>query len=362
MHFTNIHYSLGFNLVPGIGPTRLARLVERCGSLEAAWHASLHEMQTAGLDTRSCAGLMAAQRELDLAYELQRVREAGLTPVALGDPGYPRLLAEAPNAPPLLYLRGTLDPADAWAVAVVGTRQPTPYGREVAQRLVRELAGAGITIVSGLAIGIDTLAHQAALDAGGRTLAVLACGADIVYPERNTGLAKRIAEQGALLSDYPLGTKPLPLNFPPRNRIISGLSQATLVIEAGLNSGSLITVEFALEQGREVFAVPGSIFSPTSAGCNQLIRNGAGLIGSADDLLAALSLGRAEAQREARSDLPADPNELALYELLDYEPRHIDELSRAAQLSADQAGAALVMLELKGLARQAGALLFVRAR
>jgi DNA processing protein len=201
MHVTDIHYAIGFNRVPGIGPTRLARLVERCGSLEAAWHATLHDMQAAGLDSRSCTGLLAAQREWDLVYELDQVLAAGLKPVPIGDPAYPHLLAAAPQAPPLLYVRGAFDPADGWAVAVVGTRQPTIYGREATQRLVTELAQAGITIVSGLALGVDTLAHEAALAAGGRTIAVLACGADMVYPERNGRLARRIAEQGALISD-----------------------------------------------------------------------------------------------------------------------------------------------------------------
>jgi DNA processing protein len=355
-------YYLGFNLVPGIGPARLGRLVERCGSIAAAWQASPTEMAAAGLDARSCAGLLAARRERDLDIELARVLAAGLQPISLAHPAYPPLLAAAPAAPPLIYLRGAFDPADSWAVAVVGTRHPTPYGREATQRLAGDLARSGVTIVSGLAIGVDTIAHQAALEAGGRTIAVLACGLDTVYPERNTRLATQIAAQGGLVSDYPLGTKPMPLNFPPRNRIISGLSLATLVIEAGEGSGALITVEFALEQGREVFAVPGTIFSSASVGCNRLIRDGAGLVTCADDLLSALSLSRSEAQREARAELPDDPLEAAIFEQLDYQPRHIDALGRAAELPAAQAAAALVMLELKGLARQAGAQLYVRAR
>ena len=355
-------YYLGFNLVPGIGPTRLARLVEHCGSLAAAWQASSTDMVAAGLDARCCAGLLAARRERDLDAELARVIQAGLRPIGLTDPAYPPLLAEVPTAPPLIYIRGASDPADNWAIAVVGTRHPTPYGREATQRLVGDLARSGVTIVSGLAIGIDSIAHQAALDAGGRTIAVLACGLDTIYPERNTRMAAQIAAQGALMSDYPLGTKPMPLNFPPRNRIISGLSLATLVVEAGEGSGALITVEFALEQGREVFAVPGTIFSSASVGCNRLISNGAGLATCADDLLSALSLSRSEAQREARAELPDDPLEAAIFEQLDYQPRHIDDLGRSAKLPAAQAGAALVMLELKGLARQAGAQLYVRAR
>ncbi|MCS6881081.1 MAG: DNA-processing protein DprA [Oscillochloridaceae bacterium] len=355
-------YYLGFNLAPGLGPARLARLIAHCGSPERAWHADAFDLAAAGIDARTSAAFLATRERVDLDRELERAARLGVTLLCIEDAAYPRLLREIPGAPPLLYIRGTLTPADEWAIAVVGTRSPTPYGREAARHLAGDLARAGVTIVSGLALGVDAIAHAAALDAGGRTVAVLACGVDRPYPERHRDLAERIIAQGALVSDYPLGTAPAAANFPPRNRIISGLSRGTLVVEAGERSGALITVEFALEQGRDVLAVPGSIFSRQSAGCLQLIRDGAALVASADDALAALNLTAASAQSEARIELPADPVEAALLAALSHEPRHIDELGRAVELPAPTVAAALALLELKGLARQAAPMQYVRAR
>lgn len=360
MYPAHTKYYLGFNLVPGIGPARLARLIERCGAVEAAWRADAFDLAASGLDSRCSAALAHAQAHLDLDAELERAARAGVGLVTIEDAGYPELLRAAPGAPPLIYVRGSLDQIDDWALAVVGTRSPTTYGREATNRLVTELAAAGVTIVSGLALGVDTIAHTTALEAGGRTLAVLGSGVDLPYPQRNQRLAERIAASGALISDYPLGTQPVAGNFPPRNRIISGLSRGTLVVEAGAKSGALITVNFALEQGREVFAVPGPIFSRQSAGTNRLIRSGAALVAGAEDVLAELNMTSAEVQREARAELPADPTEARLLELLGYEPQHIDELVRGAALPAAEVGAALTMLELKGLIRQAGPMQYVR--
>lgn len=358
----HLRYYLGFNLVPGIGPARLARLQGYCGSLADAWHADAFELAAAGLESKASAALIAARARLDLDAELERVAAAGVSLLCLDDPSYPRLLREIPAAPPLLYVRGTLTEADDWAVAVVGTRSPTSYGRDVATRFSSELARASVSVISGLALGIDAMAHEAALEAGGRTLAVLGCGVDQPYPERNRRLAARIVEQGALISDYPLGTLPTPANFPARNRIVSGLSRGVLVVEAGERSGALITVGFALEQGRDVFALPGPIFSRQSIGCNQLIRDGATLVTNAQDLLADLELTTASVQREARTEIPDDPAEAAILQLLSYEPTHIDELGRAAKLNAPATAAALALLELRGLVRQAAPLLYVLAR
>jgi DNA processing protein len=359
MHLSHTRYYLGFNLVPGVGPARLARLIAHCGSLEAAWRADALDLAMAGLDARSSAALLAARPQIDLDGELERVARAGVRLLTIEDASYPALLRAAPGAPPLIYVRGDLGPDDDWAIAMVGTRTPTSYGREATQRLSHDLAGAGATIVSGLAIGVDTVAHTAALDAGGRTLAVLGSGVDLPYPERNRGLAARIIERGALISDYPLGTRPMAANFPPRNRLISGLSRGTVVVEAGERSGALITVEFALEQGRDVFAVPGHIFSRQSAGTHRLIRSGAGLATCADDILADLGLSAAEVQREARTELPSDPIEARLLLMLTYEPQHADGLGRAAGLPPAQVAAALAVLELKGLARQTGPMEYV---
>lgn len=355
-------YYLGFNLVPGIGPLRLARLIEQCGSVAAAWHADEPAMIAAGLDARSMAGLRAARQTIDLDAELARLRAAGVIPVAITDPIYPPLLRMIPAPPPLLYVRGTLTPADQRAVAIVGTRQPSTYGREATRRLARDLAAAGITIVSGLALGIDTIAHTAALEASGRTIAVLACGVDRVYPERNRALAERITTAGALISDYPLGTPPAPLNFPPRNRIIAGLSLATLVVEAGEQSGALITVQFALDQGRDVMAVPGSIFNPLSAGPHRLIREGAALVTDANDVLAALGLDGPHRPDESPLELALTAEEEAIYRAVEAEPQHIDAIGRAAGLPAAATAAALALLELKGIVRQVAPFYYSRGR
>jgi DNA processing protein len=361
-HQPHTRYYLGFNLVPGIGPTRLARLIEHCGSVEAAWHASNADLLAAGLDARSSTGLNRIRDTVDLDAELTRLEQQAIQVVTLEDDHYPRLLREIATAPPMLYVRGTLEPVDDWAIAVVGTRSPTTYGKEVARQIVGDLARSGVTIISGLAVGIDTVAHTAALEAGGRTLAVLGCGLDTIYPERNRPLAGQLIEQGALISDYPLGTRPLAANFPPRNRIISGLALGVLVVEAGEKSGALITVEFALEQGRDVFAVPGSIFNRTSKGTHQLIRQGAALVSGAADILEELNLRAVQTQQEVAAALPDDPTEAALLEQLSGEPQHIDTLVRAAQLSVEVVSATLTMLELKGLARQVGHMEYVRAR
>jgi len=251
-------------------------------------------------------------------------------------------------------------PGDRWAVAVVGTRRVTAYGRQVVERLVPELSRAGVTIVSGLARGIDGVAHRVALASGGRTLAVLGSGLDRMYPTEHAALAREIVGQGAVLSEFPLGTPPDALNFPRRNRIISGLAMGTLVVEAGSTSGALITADFALEQGRDVFAVPGSILSPASDGPNRLIKEGAKPVTCAQDILEELNL-TAVAQHEAvREALPENDTETALLRLLSQEPLHVDELGRTAALPVAEVSSALTMLELKGLVRQVGGMNYVR--
>ncbi len=360
--YSHTHYYLGFNLIPGIGPARLARLINRCGSVAAAWQASPGDLLAAGLEGKIGTALLAARHNLDLDAEMERVTHAGVHLITIEDRHYPQLLAQAPTPPPLLYIRGSLISADDWAIAVVGTRSPTSYGKEVTRRLVADLADSGVSIISGMAIGIDTIAHQAALQAGGRTIAVLGSGVDQVYPERNQRLAEQIIAQGALISEYPIGTRPVPGNFPPRNRIISGLSLGTVVVEAGQRSGALITVDFALDQGRDVFTVPGSIFSGKSVGCHRLLRDGAGLVTSAQDILDALNLSTASVQQEVAAALPDDPTEIALLELLSAEPQHADALSRASNLPAAIVAATLAMLELKGYIRQVGHMEYVLAR
>jgi DNA processing protein len=355
-------YYLAFNLVNGIGPARLDRLIEHCGSIMDAWQARPADWLAAGLDGRSITALTRAQRTLDLDTELERVERAGIQLITRDHAAYPAVLAQIAAPPPLLYVKGQISAVDTWCVAVVGTRSPTAYGKEATRRIVGELAAAGVTIVSGLAIGVDTSAHTTTLEMAGRTLAVLASGLDQVYPQRNRALAERIAASGAIVSEFPLGTKPTPQLFPVRNRIISGLALATLVIEAGPQSGALITVRYALDQGRDVFAVPGPIFSRMSEGTNQLIRDGAGLITSGQDILEALNLSAVASQQEVQAALPDDPIEAAMLRLVSYDPQHINELGRQCELPFATVSATLALLELKGLVRQAGAMQYVLAR
>jgi len=246
-------------------------------------------------------------------------------------------------------------------VAVVGTRRASAYGREVTRRLVSDLARSGITIVSGLARGIDGVAHRTALEAGGRTIAVLGCGVDLVYPPEHLDLARRIVEHGALVSEYPLGTPPEAGNFPPRNRIISGLSLGVLITEAGRGSGAIITADYAAEQGRDIFAVPGSILSATSGGTNRLIQDGAKVVLETADILRELNLTMVAEQSQARQLLPTTEIEALILACLSAEPTHVDEVGQASGLPIAQVTSTLALMELKGLVRQAGGMKYVVA-
>jgi DNA processing protein len=354
-------YWIAFNRVPGIGPVRLSALIEACGDIGAAWRASIQQMQAARLDRRTMELFLDARRTIDPAAELQRAADAGIEVLTWDDDAYPAALRTVDGAPPVLYVRGRIVSQDEWAIAVVGTRHASSYGREVARVLGAELAQAGVTVVSGLALGIDTVAHHAALDAGGRTIAVLGSGVDQLYPAQNRGLAQTIVGQGALVSEYAIGTRPDANNFPPRNRIISGLSRGVIIVEAGERSGALITARFAAEQSRELFAVPGSILSPGSIGCNTLIQQGATPLLSVDDVLEQLNMSRLVEQHAARQSVPADPAEAALLAHLAQEPVHVDDLVRMTALAPGQVSSLLALMELKGLVRQIGVMTYLRA-
>jgi DNA processing protein len=355
-------YWVGFNIVRGIGPTRLRALLDCFGDVERAWHAPGEELRRAGLDRRSLENLLATRATRDLDRELEKIAAVGAYLLTWESPGYPRLLREISDPPPVLYVKGTITEEDAWAVAVVGTRRASPYGREVTRRLTTALARSGITIVSGLARGIDAEAHWAALRAGGRTIAVLGCGIDQVYPPEHRKLAGEIIAHGALVSDYPLGTRPEGSNFPPRNRIISGLSLGVLVTDAGVRSGALITADFAAEQGRDVFAVPGSILARGCAGTNALIRDGAKVVLGPEDILEELNLTMVAEQAEARQVLPVDATEAALLARMSAEPTHVDELRQQVGLPIAQVTSTLALMELKGMVRQVGGMKYVVAR
>ncbi|MDI3341967.1 MAG: DNA-processing protein DprA [Sphaerobacter sp.] len=358
---TETHYWLGFHLVPGIGATRVARLREHFGSLSAAWHADVADLRAAGLSERVAAKLVTARSRIALDREMERIERAGVSIVTLADAAYPRLLREIPSPPLLLYVRGALTPADAHAVGIVGTRRASAYGREMTRRLCSDLVQAGVTIVSGLARGIDAVAHRTALDRGGRTIAVLGCGVDVIYPPEHRQLAEEVAQQGALVSEFPLGTPPDGPNFPVRNRLISGLSLGVVVVEAPRRSGALITANFAADQGRAVFAVPGSALAAGSEGPLQLLRDGAVLATSGEDILADLKLTGRQAAFDVRQTLPATSEEAALLAHLDGEPRHIDEIALEVGLAISRLSALLLEMQLKGLVRNVGHQHYVRA-
>jgi DNA processing protein len=360
----DLPYWLAFNRVKGIGPARFGLLLGAFGSARGAWDAPPAAWRAAGLDERTAAALARQRARIDPAAEAERVERLRVTVLTLRDQRYPALLREIVLPPPVLYLRGTLAPADEWAVAMVGTRRASAYGRQVTERLAGELAGQGITVVSGLARGIDTVAHTAALAAGGRTIAVQGCGPDLVYPPENAKLAARIVEQGCILTEFAPGTQPEAGNFPARNRLISGLALAVVVTEAPEGSGALIMTRYAAEQGRDVLAVPGNITARGSRGSNKLIQDGARLVMETTDVLAELNLHMVPQQMELREVLPENPSEARLLEVLvaSDEPRHVDELCRESGLPVAEVSGTLVMLELKGHVRQVGPLLYVRGR
>ncbi len=353
---------MGFNLIPGIGRVKLTQLENYFGNLEDAWKAPPAELKRAGLDSSSIQAITSRRPDISLEAELEKLERSGVTAISYHDPAYPSRLREIYDYPPLIYVRGSLLAEDEWCLAVVGTRRASVYGRQVTEEIVTDLAQSKITIVSGLARGIDTIAHRSALAAGGRTIAVFACGLDIVYPAENADLARSIIQQGALISEYPLGTKPRAEYFPRRNRIMSGLSLGVLIIEAGKTSGALITASMALEQNREVFAVPGSILSPASRGTNHLIQEGAKLVTDYTDILEELNLMTVARQMEMKEIIPASETESILLRGLGAEPTHIDELCRNSGLPAATVSSTLAMMELKGLVRQVGTMNYVLVR
>ncbi len=363
MDETERKYWIGFSRVPRVGRARITQLEDHFGRLEHAWRASPGELKAAGLDSGSISACVTARDAIDLDAEVATLAQHGVRAYTWHDDEYPKQLREVYDRPAVLFVRGTMTAADEWGVAVVGTRRVSVYGRQAADELARGLAQNRVTVVSGLARGVDAVAHRAALEAGGRTIAVLACGLDLVYPPEHKRLAEEIAEHGALISDYPIGTQPRSEFFPRRNRILSGISLGVLVIEGDIKSGALITARQALEQNREVFAVPGSIYSPNSRGTNKLIQDGAAkLTLDVQDVLAELNLSMASHQIEMTGLLPADETESVLLGHLSGQPVHIDDVRRECGLPIATVISTLAMLELKGLVRQVGRMNYVRTR
>ncbi len=356
-------YWLGLHLVPNFGVVRISQLLARFDSAEALWREPDRNLMRLDLPSALLRQFCDGRRSIDIQGALEAVERAGASLLTLDDDAYPALLRPLSDRPLLLYVRGQLQAEDEKRLAVVGTRKASQYGWNIANQLASQLASHGITIVSGLAQGIDAAAHRGALQAGGRTIALVGTGVDEVYPRENEELAQEIIENGAIVSELPLGAKPRAKNFPQRNRLISGMSLGLLVAEAPNRSGALNTVSHALEQGREVFAVPHNVFSLSGAGCNQLIQEGAKLVADVKDILDELDLSHIKAQTKIQAERlqPANDTESAILEQLSADPIHVDLIVRQTKLPTATVTSALTMLELKGLAESAGLMQYCRA-
>lgn len=361
----DLAYLHAFRLIQGVGSKTLRRLAGAFASLEEAWSARVEHLRSAGIGEKLAAQIDAARPGIAPAESWKALLDLGIEAIPFADPRYPTLLREIPDPPFLIYKRGSLDWNALSLVTVVGTRRPTHYGRQATEKLVAGLCRADVGIVSGLALGVDGLAHRAALEYGGRTVAVLGNSLDdaSIAPRSHLRLAQEILQKsGALLSEYPPVTPAGPGTFPARNRLMAGMALGTLVTEAAEGSGSLITATHALEYNREVFAVPGSVFSDFSGGPHALIRGGAKLVARTEDILDELRLRNIDTAVETPSAMPTDlaPEEMKLLGLLSHEPLHVDRIVALATLETSIAIASLSMLEMKGLVRNAGDMHYIR--
>jgi len=345
-----------FNLIDGIGPQSFKKLIWHFKNLKTAWLAPISEFENIGLTRPMIENISDRRAKINPDQEFENVIQQDIEIITIEDKSYPKLLKEIYDPPALLYVKGQFQKEDEFSLAIVGTRKLTVYGQQVTPIITADLSRAGLTIVSGLARGIDTLAHKAALEAGGRTIAVLGSGLDdrCIYPSENLALAQRISQQGAVISEFPPRTKSLPQYFPLRNRIISGLSLGTLVIEAPQKSGALITARESLEQNREVFAIPGSIFSQNSTGNNDLIKMGAKLITCVNDILEELNLTALTDKIKDRQIQPANPQEALILNQLSNQPLHIDKIILNTKLTPSVVNSNLTLMEIKGKVRNLG--------
>ena len=382
----DLKYWVAFHGINGMGPKRFDRMEAHFGSLENAWEARRGELRDAGIGAAVAADIDAKRSRIDPDQELERLMGRGIRPIHLRSENYPELLAASPDAPAVIYVGGDLMPQDDNSIAIVGTRNATDYGLHMARLLAKELVEYGITVVSGLAIGIDTAAHRAALESGGRTIAVLAGGLDSIYPQQNRGLARQVVENGCLISEYQLGVSSKREHFPRRNRIISGLSRGVIVVEAAKKSGATWTVKWAMEQNREIFAVPGNATTQQSEGTNWLIQQGAKLTTCADDVLQELSAFFGHLERDQGIDkrkaathisatvtgrssgakngqrartrsskleeigtLNREEHDIAKVLLASEAPLHIDEIARSLSSPVSDVMATITMMEVRGV-------------
>jgi len=364
----DIKYWIKLNMIPGVGSQTYRRLVEYFGSPKAVLNASLEEFEIVrGITTSVCHEIVNYRENIFIDREMELIERHNCDVITIEDDTYPFNLKNIYDPPPIIYIKGEINPNNSRAISVVGSRNATQYGKSVAEWISNQLASQGIMVISGMAHGIDTAAHNGALDFGGNTIAVVANGLDIVYPPENIRLYERIINSGAVISELPMGTKPHRAHFPKRNRIISGMSLGTIIVEASSKSGALITADFALEQGREVFAVPGQIFSEPSKGTHELIKQGAKLVDSIEDIINELPSHSYQTSEEgkindedAKVEAQLSQDEKAIWNVIKLSPIHIDDISRQSNLPIYKVSSVLVMLELKGLIRQLAGKMFVR--
>ena len=351
-------YWVATSAIPGVGSATFNYLLRYFKRLQKFWEAPYEKINKLKVDSKTRESILAFRQKVDPKIYLQTVYERGIKVVSLLDRDYPANLRQISDSPPVLYYKGSLIPSDDLAIAVVGARYATVYGRQVTEMLVLELVQAGLAIVSGLARGIDSIAHKTAIDSGGRTIAVLGSGVDLIYPPENKTLAEKIIQNGAIVSEFPLGFPSVPSNFPARNLIISGLSLGVLVTEAAVDSGSLITAGCAAEQGREVFAVPGPVNSKMSVGTNNLIKEGVHPATEAADILQVLDIERKQRQLDTGNKKletgKLDKMERTILDLLDGQSKHIDVIARESGLKIDKVSSTLSLLELRGLVKNYG--------
>jgi len=353
----DLFYWLALHLVPGIGSVFIKRLLDRFKTPRAVFRASYHElMEVEGLGPKAAGEIRKGPSEQAVKKEFSLLEQSGARIVTLIDEDYPSRLRDIYDPPALLYLKGELKGADPLAVSIVGSRRISAYGKWITEKISRDLASHGVTVVSGMARGVDSAAHWGAISGGGRTVAVLGCGVDVVYPPENRNLFSKIIEQGAVLSEFSMGSPPEGGHFPKRNRIISGLSIGVVVVQAGPKSGSLITAQYALDQGRDVFAIPGNVGAEGSRGTNRLIKDGAKLVESSEDILEEILPQWKNEKEESAEVGPRKPDlsaeERVLFEMLGDDPLHIDVMIRESPFEPGKVSSLLLNLELKGLVSQ----------
>ena len=357
---------IALHLTPSLGPRRIARLTRTFGSAEAAWYAPEPALRAVpGIGLHLAAVIVRMRASVDVDHELRRAERAGARVVTWLDTDYPARLRRLPDAPPVLYVRGALPDASAPAVAIVGTRRASPYGLGVAGALAEAVASVRGVVASGLARGIDAAAHAAALRAGGVTVGVLGCGADVAYPPELSPLMEAVRRQGAVVTELPMGTRPRPHQFPPRNRLVSGLSDAVVVVEGDVDSGAMITARFAASQGRPIFAVPGSVLVRSSRGPHRLLSEGARILARPEDILGALGLSRAKPRApgadSGRPSAPIGALEARVLAVLGGDALHIDSIAAEIGCGIAATAGALLALEVRGAVRQFPGKRFARA-